>query len=147
MGLPAMDVEMWKTVDRYPLALVSNLGRVNSGGLPARRFTRSGMPWVVLQDSRGTWREVRVDQLVAAAFLRPVTNKDYIKHRNGYLEDCRADNLMILRKRKASRIDLLRAKQLMDDGVSLRMTKKLTGVSRKSLETAKKEERDDTQRV
>lgn len=98
------DYEEWRYVVGSPEYVVSNLGGLRRTGqrrgrVPGRRFSKDGDILVNLRYGPDQTEQKRLARLVADAFLpeRPTNHPD-IAFLDGDQTNCRADNLMWVKK-------------------------------------------------
>lgn len=94
----SFDGEIWKDINNYEnIYQVSNLGRVRSlrrFRIIKQRLSKSGYLNVTLRkESNEKLKGMRVNRLVAAAFIDNKENKPYVNHLNSIKTDNRVENL------------------------------------------------------
>ena len=122
--------EEWRTSPSRPAYEVSSLGRVRSPRRVLKPFWYRGHLCVAIRYPRR--QAVPVGSLVAEAFLgftpEQLKTDRRIIYRNGDPMDCRLANLLVVPRRHSDWLDLQRASELRDDGVTLRMIEKIAYV-------------------
>lgn len=91
--------EKWHIIHEFPQYMISDCGRVKHvDRIEARKVSINdrGFPIIVLFGKDSKTRYLRqINKLVAEAFLEPPAYPDenYVWHKDGNLENCRAENL------------------------------------------------------
>lgn len=88
--------EQWKVIPEYPGYEVSNRGRVRSVNRVLKAATWSILPYQLVSikhGATGTFKQRKVHQLVAEAFIGPRPAGQDVRHLNGDHRDNRAENL------------------------------------------------------
>lgn len=88
-----IDGEEWKSIDKYPSYLISNLGRIRKGDIILNEYDKYGYKIVSVKDKDGKQRSVSVHRLVCEAFIPNPENKPQVDHINTVRNDNRVENL------------------------------------------------------
>lgn len=88
-----IDGEVWKSIDKYPDYLISNLGCIRKGDIILNEYENRGYRNVSIKDKDGKQKSVGVHRLVGEAFIPNPENKPQIDHINTVRNDNRVENL------------------------------------------------------
>lgn len=90
--------EQWKMTDKYPINIISNMGRIFS--ICCKRLikpflmSKSRYYYVDPKNDKGQAPNVRLHRIIAETFIPNPDNKPIIHHIDGNRFNNRADNLM-----------------------------------------------------
>lgn len=99
--LPFPELEEWKPIDGFPQYYISNYGRVKSMNYYKRKFPIimktqfdiGGYEVIKLRNNERKTRTLRINRLVAKAFIPNPENKPHVDHINTIRTDNRSINL------------------------------------------------------